>query len=657
MLIPVVSMLLLLSFSQYAGASDKWPMYQANPSHTGFVPVTLDPAKFALRWSKQLGDLALNPVTAANGRVFVSESSYFGSPSLYVIDSSSGEISWSINFGDVYSANPPSYSDGKVYIQTVNHEDDTYLRAYDAVTGALVFRSNHGAQWENYYAPTIYKGNVYINGGGYGGMYAFDGRSGRQEWFSELPYGDQWTPAVDENSAYAYLGGGSPELYVLDRLTGQLIFEIPNPNFDLDYNSMNLAPVLGGLSDVFAIQDRRLIRFDLQARDISWVNTENFGGQPTVSNGMVYALNAGALGVYDQETGASQWMWEAPGGQILHDTIIVTNSHLFVSSDSNTYSIDLTTHQQAWSYPSAGYLSLGESTLYIAASDGTLTAISLGLPDLSVPESVVFGRAGFGETVTRSIPMSNVGDETLEVRNIVSSSGEFVAQSVVLPLTIGPHQSVSVDVEFTLVEEGKKSGNLLITSNDPNEPEMSVSLKGESNEIHSINAVASAGGQISPSGSMSILDGDSLSLTITPNSGYQLVSLLVDGVTIASQSAYTFNNIVSDHTIMAVFALDYFGMQDGNHFELSLTDAGGTDDIGTRYISLDTSSFPDPCYMVEESFSDTSSNILYQVFSNRLFMKQRGGRVMAHFRSSSAIYPNSVGSKSDLDSKDHTLNR
>ena len=56
--------------------------------------------------------------------------------------------------------------------------------------------------------------------------------------------------------------------------------------------------------------------------------------------------------------------------------MIVTNNELLASSSSATYAINLTTHQQDWSYPVGGALALSENELYIADSNGELTAIS-----------------------------------------------------------------------------------------------------------------------------------------------------------------------------------------------------------------------------------------------------------------------------------------
>jgi parallel beta-helix repeat protein len=67
-----------------------------------------------------------------------------------------------------------------------------------------------------------------------------------------------------------------------------------------------------------------------------------------------------------------------------------------------------------------------------------------------------------------------------------------------------------------------------------------------------IVASAGAGGSISPSGSVSVAYGYDQTFTVTPNSGYQIVSVLMDGV--LATAPYTFFDVVADgHTISATF--------------------------------------------------------------------------------------------------------
>ncbi len=71
-----------------------------------------------------------------------------------------------------------------------------------------------------------------------------------------------------------------------------------------------------------------------------------------------------------------------------------------------------------------------------------------------------------------------------------------------------------------------------------------------------ITATAGPNGTISPSGSVSVNAGDSARFTITPNSGYQIDSVIVGGVMIGTPSSYTFYIVQSNKNIRAVFAID-----------------------------------------------------------------------------------------------------
>jgi hypothetical protein len=80
-----------------------------------------------------------------------------------------------------------------------------------------------------------------------------------------------------------------------------------------------------------------------------------------------------------------------------------------------------------------------------------------------------------------------------------------------------------------------------------------ISCGGVTPTDYTITATAGAGGIISPSGAVSVSDGGSRTFTITPNEGYQLSDVLVDGVSIGAVGTYTFTNVEQDHTIQANF--------------------------------------------------------------------------------------------------------
>ena len=70
---------------------------------------------------------------------------------------------------------------------------------------------------------------------------------------------------------------------------------------------------------------------------------------------------------------------------------------------------------------------------------------------------------------------------------------------------------------------------------------------------HTIRASAGANGTISPAGWTSVGEGGEQTFTITPDAGYAVAKVLVDGRSVGAVSSYTFRNVTQDHTIEAVF--------------------------------------------------------------------------------------------------------
>jgi len=72
-------------------------------------------------------------------------------------------------------------------------------------------------------------------------------------------------------------------------------------------------------------------------------------------------------------------------------------------------------------------------------------------------------------------------------------------------------------------------------------------------ENYIISASCNAGGVISPIGEVSILPGEDQSFTITPNVGYQISDVQVDGISVGVVTSYAFTNVNEDHIIMVTF--------------------------------------------------------------------------------------------------------
>lgn len=79
---------------------------------------------------------------------------------------------------------------------------------------------------------------------------------------------------------------------------------------------------------------------------------------------------------------------------------------------------------------------------------------------------------------------------------------------------------------------------------------------GSSYDYYTITASAGTGGSISPSGSVSVREDTDKTFTITPDSGYHISDVLVDGKSVGAVTSYTFEDVQKKHTIEAVFAKD-----------------------------------------------------------------------------------------------------
>jgi hypothetical protein len=75
---------------------------------------------------------------------------------------------------------------------------------------------------------------------------------------------------------------------------------------------------------------------------------------------------------------------------------------------------------------------------------------------------------------------------------------------------------------------------------------------------HIISPSASQNGTITPSGQVSILHYQDTTFAITPNTGYHVVDVLVDGSNVGAVESYTFTHVAANHSISASFAINTY---------------------------------------------------------------------------------------------------
>ena len=90
---------------------------------------------------------------------------------------------------------------------------------------------------------------------------------------------------------------------------------------------------------------------------------------------------------------------------------------------------------------------------------------------------------------------------------------------------------------------------------------------------YTIEATAGAGGSISPSGSVSVREGGDQTFTITPDKGYAVSTVKIDGKSIGAVKSYTFENVSRTHTIEVVFVKGTASARTGDSSDLPLWSA------------------------------------------------------------------------------------
>jgi hypothetical protein len=157
---------------------------------------------------------------------------------------------------------------------------------------------------------------------------------------------------------------------------------------------------------------------------------------------------------------------------------------------------------------------------------------------------------------------SNIGPSVLPIINALSNTGGTITPSGDIAVNYGADQAFTITPEI-----GYHIKDIFIDDVSQGAITSYAFTNVITNHIISaifaintftINASAGLGGEISPSDSVTVHYEDNQTFTIEPDTGYHIEDVLVDGISKGAISSFTFNNITSDHTIQAIFAINTF---------------------------------------------------------------------------------------------------
>ena len=123
-------------------------------------------------------------------------------------------------------------------------------------------------------------------------------------------------------------------------------------------------------------------------------------------------------------------------------------------------------------------------------------------------------------------------------------------------------------------------------------------------EINQYDIISSSdsNGKISPSGTVKVNHGASQTFTVTPNEGYHIADVKVDGVSVGAVSTYTISNVIKSYTISATFAINTYKIT-------TIVDGNGTvspsGEVSAEYLASKTFTFtPNAGYHVKDVLLD-----------------------------------------------------
>lgn len=142
-----------------------------------------------------------------------------------------------------------------------------------------------------------------------------------------------------------------------------------------------------------------------------------------------------------------------------------------------------------------------------------------------------------------NVSLATSGDTTISVAKVTKGTNQIFTVS---PKTGNYTASVSVDG----VQVASNLGNYSYTFSSVTAPHTIDATFATA--TYTISASAGTGGSISPS-SVLVKYGASQTFSITPNSGYKVADVKVDGKSVGAVTTYTFSNVAAGHTISATF--------------------------------------------------------------------------------------------------------
>jgi alpha-tubulin suppressor-like RCC1 family protein/phosphodiesterase/alkaline phosphatase D-like protein len=419
-----------------------WPTFGGSPAHGGRHAAALDATWFIPSWSQAIttdGRMINRAAIVGNRAFVVPQASRNAASDVKALDLTTGATFWSTSVVASYSYTPPTVFNGRVYFQRVNNSNGNQLFSLNAETGAQIWASNFGAQWDSYEAPAVSDLGIFMNGGTYGGMYGYN-FDGSQRFFLTLSQNNGWTPTIHRNRLFSFVGGSFIEH---DPANGVTLWGLPNMG--------GTAVIAAQGNSAVVVIGNTLNCFDLRSRSLRWKSSAAFSGRPAIGDGRVFAIQGDKVVSHALADGAPSIIYQAQTGLIGQP--IVFNDRLVVSSETKTWIFNLDDGAMLQTLNVGGRLSYSNGYLLAAGNDGVLRAFtalnfnpklaSLGLgpggylPEFDSLTTRYIATVPFDTETVTITPTTEYPDATVKINGVPSPNGSASRQ---LALNVGENE-------------------------------------------------------------------------------------------------------------------------------------------------------------------------------------------------------------------------
>ena len=175
------------------------------------------------------------------------------------------------------------------------------------------------------------------------------------------------------------------------------------------------------------------------------------------------------------------------------------------------------------------------------------------------PTKTGYTFAGWTPTIPATMPAENMTIKAKWTVNQYTLTFDTNGGSAIAPITQDYGTAITAPADPTKTGYTFAGWTPVIPSTMPAE-NLTVTAQWRYNgggssgySYYTIKATAGTGGSISPSGNVSVREGRDQTFTITPDKGYAVSNVKIDGKSIGAVKSYTFENVSRPHTIEAIF--------------------------------------------------------------------------------------------------------